>query len=50
LLRPPGAAIDAVAGGAPAALTDALTDALAGGLRPSGGPIVLGETPPGAQR
>jgi chromosome segregation ATPase len=45
LLRPPGAATDPVAGGAPAALTDALTGALAGGLRPTGEPIVLGETP-----
>jgi predicted nucleic acid-binding Zn-ribbon protein len=46
LLRPPGAATDSVAGGAPAALAEAL----AGGLRPSGEPIVLGETPLRAQR
>lgn len=46
LLRPPGAATDSMAGGAPAALADAL----AGGLRPTGEPIVLGETPLRAQR
>lgn len=46
LLRPPGADPDPVAGGAPAALADALAT---GGLRPSGEPIVFGETPLRAQ-
>ncbi|HEY7597901.1 MAG TPA: hypothetical protein VH969_32490 [Actinophytocola sp.] len=45
LLRPLGAEVDEVPGGAPAALAETLSSGFSGGLRPSGELIVFGETP-----